>query len=121
MLFFYAAPTVNAVYYAAPAVNAVFCAATAVNAVSYAVLAAYAVTAISYVTPGVTDVSNGGFYGARVLSTACSAIKSVSSTSTVLLQNKRCSAAELSVIPNAFQLLFLLSVWFFSTCTVLVP
>ncbi len=54
------------------------------------------------------------------LRSTVAAIKSVSPTSTVL-QNERCSAAELSAVPNAFKLLFLLGVWFFSTCTVLLP
>jgi hypothetical protein len=60
-----------------------------------------AVHAVSYAARGVTAVSNG----VRVVSTV-SGIKSVSPTSTVLLQNKR-------VVPNAFQLLFLLGVGFF--------
>ncbi len=66
-----------------------------------------AVNAVSYASRGVTAVSNG----VRVVRTV-SAIKSVSPTSTVLLQNKSCSAAELRAVPNAFQLLFLLGVWF---------
>jgi hypothetical protein len=58
MLFYYAAPTVNAVSYAAQAVNAVLCCSDC-KCSFLCCFGCLAVTAVSFAAPGVTAVSNG--------------------------------------------------------------
>ncbi len=103
MLFFYAAPTLNAISYA------VFCAATTANAVSYAVLATWLwMLFLMPLRVGLLFLMEFGLWVLFLL------------LKVFLLQNKRCSAAELSAVPNAFQLFFYLRV-ISSTCSVLLP